>query len=333
MTTHAHTPTPASVPPTASIPDRFDADTGPAPSLEQARAEVRALTTGHYENFSVLSRLVPPDYRDDFAAVYAFCRWSDDLADETGNDETARARSLDLLARWRGELEEMFAGRPTRAVFVALADTAERRGLRPEPMHRLIDAFEQDQRLTRYATWDELLAYCRGSADPVGHMVLQLGGVRPPSEVPANEPRYTQSDSICTALQLTNHWQDVRRDLLERDRVYLPSEETGLDAETLRGFAARKNDPEARVPFIKALRPLVERTDAMFVAGQGLPSQLEPWLGNIVGLLAAGGRKVLHRIDATGCTTLWKRPRLSKLDKALLVAKASLGARGRSDKP
>src|SRR5690606_26591227 len=140
-------------------------------------------TTSHYENFSVLSRLVPERLREDFAAVYAYCRWSDDLGDETGADDAARERSLELLAWWRGQLQACVraarggAGAPPRhPVFITLAETIRRHELPDEPFHHLIDAFEQDQRVRRYETWEQVLHYCTRSADPVGRIVLGLDG-------------------------------------------------------------------------------------------------------------------------------------------------------------
>lgn len=310
-------------------------------SIDDARAYVERLTLGTYENFSVLSRLVPEDVRPDFAAVYAFCRWADDLADETHQlvDEdrhepeprhdhaAARARATELLAWWRAELDRCFAGEATHPVMLALAESAGRRGLHPKPFHDLIDAFEQDQRVTRYATWDQLLGYCSKSANPVGRIVLTLADAVTPDEIEESPPIVRQSDAICSALQLANFWQDVRRDLLERDRVYMPTDETGLDADTLRDFATRGDDPDARVPFIRALRPLVERTNPMFADLDGLARGVGGWAGPVIHLLGSGGVRTLRKIEAAGCTTLWKRPKLTKLDKAALVARASLRKR------
>lgn len=301
---------------------------GAPPTPAEARAYLRRLATEHYENFSVLTRLVPEDLRDDFAAVYGFCRWSDDLADETGAGEAARARSLELLAWWRGELERCFAFAraeadalpPTHPVFVALADTIRKRELPPEPFHHLISAFEQDQRVTRYQTWDELLGYCRGSADPVGRLVLGLAGYR--VDDPAHAERVAMSDATCTALQLANFWQDVRRDLFDRDRIYMPFEETGIDSVVLRNFAMRKNDPAARVQFIQALRPLVERTRELFVRGRPLVHALDARIRPVVWLFGAGGEAVLTAVEREGCTTLWRRPTLSNARKAWLVTLA-----------
>ncbi|GAB4552615.1 MAG: squalene synthase HpnC [Phycisphaerales bacterium] len=305
--------------------------TGAAPSLDEARDYVRTLTAGSRENFSVLSRLVPARLRDDFAAVYAFCRWADDLGDETGADGAARVRSLDLLSWWRRELEACFAwddGAEARhPVFVALRETARRHALPAEPFHDLISAFEQDQRVTRYATWDQLLGYCAKSANPVGRIVLRLAGERPQSEggAHASDLTFSMSDDVCTALQLINFWQDVRRDLVERDRVYLPSEETGLDAETLREWMGRPNDPEARVPYIKALRPLVDRTRAMFEGAADLPTRLsDPAMRPVVWLFGAGGLAITREVEKIGCATLWTRPTVSKAQQGALVLRAWL---------
>lgn len=302
----------------------------PAPSHAEALAYLRQLTTSHYENFSVLSRLVPLDLRDDFAAVYAFCRWSDDLGDETGADDAARERSLRLLAWWRSELadcaEAAAVGKPypgRHPVFVVLADTMRRRALSAQPFHDLVSAFEQDQRVARYETWEQLLGYCRLSADPVGRIVLALAGHA--GDKPGDAERLAMSDATCTALQLTNFWQDVRRDLFERGRVYLPSALTGLDAQTLREWAERPRDAQARVAFIRALRPLVERTHELFSQGRPLPATLEPSIAPVVWLFGAGGRSVLRAVERAGCATLWTRPTLSKPRKAALVLRASLG--------
>lgn len=296
-------------------------------SVDEALAYCRRLVGGRYENFSVLSGLVPASLRDDFAAVYAFCRWADDLGDETGLGDEARARSLELLAWWREELAACFAGEPRHEVFVALRATVERHRLPIGPFEDLIGAFERDQTQTRYETWDDLVSYCRGSADPVGRIVLMLGGVRPPEETPESAEMWAMSDAICTALQITNHIQDVRRDLFERDRVYLPSVETGLRADELRSMAERGNDPEARVRYIKAVRSLVERTAELFERGRPLPALCPRTIGPVVGLLASGGRRTLAKIEKAGCTTLWKRPTLSKPEKAMLVVKACVRAK------
>jgi squalene synthase HpnC len=306
--------------------ESFGPGSARAATREEAWSHVRGVArgSGRGENFSVLSALVPVELRDDFAAVYAFCRWADDLGDETGVGEAARGRALELLSWWRGHLEEMYAGRATHPVFVALCETVERHGLPKGLFADLIGAFEQDQRVTRYATWGELLGYCQRSADPVGRLVLHLGGYR---DEPANAERYRLSDLTCTALQLVNFWQDVRRDLVERDRVYFPSAETEIDAETLRAWLDRGDDPACRVRFILAMRPLVEKTAAMFDEAAALPGMLDRRIAPVVWLFGRGGRAVVRGVERVGCATLWGRPVVGRVTKAGLVARAFVGAR------
>jgi len=299
-------------------------------SLQQAQLYVHTLTTSHYENFSVLSSLVPPRLRPHFAAVYAFCRWADDLGDETGADAVARTRSLHLLSWWREELLRCFAGQVSHPVFIALRPTITQFALPIIPFDDLIRAFEQDQHVTRYQTWDELLGYCRLSANPVGRLVLMLSGERPPTDNAPSDDRqrtlFEMSDSICTALQLTNFWQDVLRDLLERDRIYLPAADSGVTEAHLRDWLNRSDDPAARIPYIRALRPLVDRTWDLFHAGEPLPARLSPEIRPVVALFSAGGQAVLRSVQAIGCATLWERPRLTKARKASLVLRAAAAA-------
>jgi len=291
---------------------------------EQALEYVRGLARSHDENFSVITSLVPPHLRDDFAAVYAFCRWADDLGDETGRTCAARERSLQLLDWWADQTRECFAGRAAHPVFVALAATIQKHNLPMQPFLDLIDAFEQDQRISEYENWPQLIDYCRRSANPVGRIVLYLGGY-PDND--ANAERYACSDATCTALQLVNFWQDVRRDLDERERVYIPLAESGLSLPLLRNWAGRPDDHIVRVTYILALRPLVERTRELFQRGAALPSLLDPAIRPVVWLFGAGGTAILKRVESIGCATLWERPRLSKLTKASLVGRAWLGAR------
>lgn len=314
--------------PVVSLLDRFGPDgQGGVVTPDQALAYVKGLASSHYENFSVLSSLVPLDLRDDFAAVYAFCRWSDDLGDETGRDQAARDRSLELLAWWRTELDRCYAGSPSHPVYIALAKTIERRRLPRKPFDDLISAFEQDQRLREYSTWDQLVDYCTRSANPVGRLVLMLAGYFPEYQKPTDPDRFAMSDAICTALQLTNFWQDVRRDLIERDRIYLPETETGVSPAMLRDWLNRGDEPAVRIAYIRALRPLVDRTEELFIQGEALPSTLNPAIRPVVGLFSAGGQSVLNSVRRTGCTTLWQRPKLSKLTKLSLVARAFISAK------
>jgi squalene synthase HpnC len=311
-----------------------DASEFTPPTAAEAVEYCRGLATSHYENFSVLTSLVPVGLRDDFAAVYAFCRWADDLGDETGSDEAARARSVELLEWWKRETVACFALEdeppPRHPVFVALRETARRHaahGLSAKPFLDLIDAFAQDQRVRAYETWDQCVDYCTRSANPVGRIVLMLAGYAPPEIDAANAERFAMSDATCTALQLINFWQDVRRDLVERDRVYLPSRDTGISPELLGEWLDRGDDAHARVRYIRAVRPLVERTRGLFAEGRPLPRQLNPGIAPVVWLFGAGGEAIVRAVERMGCATLWQRPRLGKLTKAGLVARAWMMSR------
>lgn len=290
-------------------------------TLEQARAMCRRLAHGRYENFTVLSRLVPADRRDDFAAVYAFCRWADDLGDEIGDPE----RSLELLAWWRGELGLCFDGAPRHPVFTALAPVIARHELPIEPFDDLIRAFEQDQRVRRYATWEDVLAYCRLSANPVGRLVLMVLGE------PREEERFALSDDICTALQLTNHWQDIRRDILDRDRIYLPAELIEIDDFETRLAGSAKQRYAVDQTFLgearSLVKKLVDRTWPLYERGGNLIHRLGDGAKPIVWLLASGGAQVLHRIEMWNYETALHRPTLGPAAKIGLVAEAMFRAR------
>ena len=231
--------------------------------LPRARAYCRRLTLGHYENFTVTSLLLPRRLLHHFHAVYAYCRWADDLADETGGGD----RALDLLAWWRDQLLACYDGRPTHPVFVALRPTIERFRIPPQPFLDLLSAFEQDQRVKRYQTFEQLLDYCRRSANPVGRLVLYLGEA-------FDETRAALSDCVCTALQLANFWQDVGRDY-DIGRVYLPEEDRrrfgyGDDDLAARRFtpafaALMRFEVERHARAVRA-RPAADRHDAARLA-------------------------------------------------------------------
>ena len=290
-------------------------------SLEESLAYCHALAHGHYENFSVMSSLVPPSLRDDFAAVYAFCRWADDLGDEMGDPD----ESLRLLAWWRRELDDCFAGVPVHPVMVALADTVTRHELPREPFEHLIDAFEQDQRVTRYDTWDQVIDYCRRSANPVGRLVLMLFGE------PREDEYLLPSDAICTGLQLVNHWQDVGRDMLERDRCYIPRElitVTDFDSRLREcaglGFCADHEFLEASRTIVSSC---IRRTEPYFHEGASLIPRLSAEARPVVRLFRDGGVHVMNLIGHWNYETVLHRPRLSVVTKLALVSRAWLGAR------
>ena len=200
-----------------------------APSLNEARAWCRQLAESHYENFHVATWFLPKVLRPHFHAIYAYCRVSDDLGDEVGD----RSAALALLDLWGRELDACYEGRVRHPVFVALAETIRACSIPKEPFADLLKAFRQDQTVTRYRTIQEVLEYCRYSANPVGRLVLYVCGY-------ADEERFQLSDATCSALQLANFWQDVRVDF-GKDRVYLPQEDMkrfGVSDETIAQGAA-----------------------------------------------------------------------------------------------
>lgn len=283
-----------------------------AMGLGEAEAWCRRVASAHYENFTVASRLVPAGLRQDLANVYAFARWADDLADEAAGP----AAGAEALADWRRRLEACFAGRPDHPLFVALAATVRRHDLGIEPFGHLLDAFEEDLahdaagRTVRYRTRDDVLAYCSRSADPVGRIVLALGGCRDPE-------RRALSDRICSGLQLVNFWQDVRRDRAA-GRVYFPADdmarhgvdEAMLDAE--RGSAAYR----------ALVREEVDWARELFDGGARLARTAPRSLRAAVGLFLAGGRALADGIEAVGHDTLAVRPTVGRWRKTGLAARA-----------
>ena len=280
------------------------ADVPASGDLPRARAFCRAVAARHYENFPVVSLLVPRRLRQDFANVYAFARWSDDLADESRDAEEASAR----LAAWRRGLEACFRGCPEHPVYVALAETVERARLPIEPFRDLLDAFEQDQCTTRYATRASLVDYCRRSADPVGRIVLALDGCRDPESM-------LLSDSICTGLQLVNFGQDLRRDRLA-GRVYAPAEDLDRHGVSPEDLAA----PVASAGVRDLTRALVGWARECFDAGSGLTTRAPRSLRPAISAFLGGGRAIADAIERQGWDTLSRRPVVGPWTKTKLLA-------------
>lgn len=273
-------------------------------SLEESLAYTRWLATSHYENFQVVSFLLPKRLHQDFYNVYAFCRWADDLGDEIGNT----TESLSLLAWWRSELNAMYVSNETRhPVFVALRGTARQYNLPITPFDDLIRAFEQDQTVTRYRTMDEVFHYCRYSANPVGRLVLALCGYQ-------DEERYALSDATCTALQLANHWQDVTVDL-EKDRVYLPLDILEAHGFPLDALFARRCDDRFR----GAMREAVNVARALFLKGLPLADRVDRRLAIDLELFSRGGMRVLDKIEQQNYDVLTARPVVSKVERIGLL--------------
>jgi squalene synthase HpnC len=290
---------------------RFGPESSEYLSLDAARAYCAQLTATHYENFSVVTWLTPKPLRVHFQSIYSFCRWSDDLGDEVGD----RAKSRSLLAWWRGELQSAYRGEPRHPVMIALRETVSTFGIPIEPFEALISAFEQDQEVLEYETYDQLLDYCRRSANPVGHLVLYLGHV-------FNADNAFLADATCTALQLANFWQDVARDL-DIGRVYLPREDRERFHYTADDLAARRFTPE----FAALLRFEVERARELLRCGWPLVQRMPRELAVDIDLFTRGGLAILDRIEAQEFNVLARRPALSKLTKARLLARAIVAAR------
>ncbi|MCI0378687.1 MAG: squalene synthase HpnC [Gemmataceae bacterium] len=297
----------------------------PTPSPHFAHSYCRRLAQSHYENFSVASLLLPRRLWPHFHAVYAYCRWADDLGDETGGGD----RALALLQWWREELLRCYVGQdsvpvhkdgqernpilrgPRHPVMVALARTIRRFNIPPAPFLDLIKAFEQDQLIKEYETYSQLLEYCRYSANPVGHLVLYLCEC-------FDEKRARLADLVCTGLQLANFWQDVRRDA-DIGRIYLPAEDR-------RHFGFTDDDLQAHhsTPAFRALvRFQVERARELFHRGQALVPLMPGDVQIDIELFIRGGLGILDKIAAQKYDVWEKRPILSKWEIARVVAQTA----------
>jgi squalene synthase HpnC len=269
----------------------------------EARQYTRWLARSHYENFHVVTFLLPRRLHQDFYNVYAFCRWADDLGDEIGNPQ----ESLKLLEWWRGELDGMYEGRASHPVFVALQQTTARHELPKQPFADLIQAFVQDQTVLRYPTWEDLFGYCRYSANPVGRLVLHLCGYR-------DAQRQALSDATCTALQLANFWQDVVRDL-EKGRVYIPLEAIERHGYTLEELEARQETPAFRA----VMREAVEVARRQFVEGLPLAGLVHRRLAADIELFSRGGMRVLEKIERQNYNVLARRPSVSRTERVWML--------------
>ncbi len=284
----------------------------PAADIEPARAFCRQQALTHYENFTVASWLLPRRLRQHFYNVYAYCRGADDLADETGDP----ALSLALLDWWEARLGDCYGGQPERAVFVALRDTIRQFNIPRQTLADLLTAFRRDQQVTRYATADDLLDYCRYSANPVGRVILYLGHC-------CDETSAQLSDSICTGLQLANFCQDVARDY-DRGRIYLPQETWNACGYTPEMFARREFNPEFR----QALVCEVDRAEAYLRAGEPLLGRLPRDLRIDVALFMLGGLSIVSAIRSADYNVWDQRPTVDGWQKFTLLFRAWRMTRG-----
>lgn len=321
------------------------ASAAPAWTRESASRYCARLARSHYENFTVGSWLAPRDKLRHIYAVYAYCRTVDDLGDEAipgspsdgkAPDANAPADTISLLAAnpgfqhpgsgadvktyrlalldlWQAELEACYSGVPAHPVMVALQDTIETFDLPREPFLKLIEANRMEQRSSRYPTYDDLLFYCDRSANPVGRLFLYLFGYR-------DEERQRLADATCTALQLTNFWQDVARDY-DKGRIYLPLEDMAKYGYTEAELAGGVFNPAFR----RLMEFEVERAMDLFRAGAGLVSTLDGVARLDVALFTRGGVAVLEAIRHRQYDVLSGRPRLSRARKAGLFLSTWLG--------
>lgn len=274
-------------------------------SVRKARRYCRGLARRHYENFTVVSRLFPSPLRQHLCNIYAYCRWADDLADESG----CAQKGLAMLDWWERQLRECYHGQAIHPVFVALDETIRQFGIPIDPFVDLLVAFRQDQRQNRYETFDQLLNYCRYSANPVGRLVLHLAGCH-------DEKCVIRADSICTGLQLTNFLQDVALDW-DRKRIYLPRthmQSFGYD-ETM--FSQRL----CNEAFRRLMDSEVAEAEGFFRRGLPLVEMVPEDLKLNVSLFIHGGLAILDKIRKVDYDVWTRRPVLSKFEKLRLVVR------------
>jgi len=293
--------------PLLSPTDRQDTEPEPIPLAEAYRA-CEEIVRSHDENFPVVSRLLTPARRHAVAAIYAFARRADDIADAAA----PRRDRLDGLDRIEEALIAALEGSPRGPILTALADAVERHRLPVEPFLDLLAAFRRDARDETFETWDDLLSYCRGSADTIGRLVLALHEIDTPAVI-------AESDAICTALQLTNFWQDLGRDLA-RGRLFLPLADLrrhGLSPDSL----AR---PESRDALARLLAEECRATRELYDRGAPIVHHVPGGLSLQLRATLGGGRAVLRAVERRGWEVLERRPSLSRAARAGIVLKTLL---------
>ena len=264
------------------------------------------LARGHYENFSIAALFLPKRLRQDLFNIYAFCRISDDIADECP-DESQAAASLERI---ENDLESILIDGADNPLFSALAGTVKRNDLSLDPFRKLLKAFSMDLDKKRWETWNDLRHYTRHSADPVGRIVLELFGYR-------NPDIFALSDKICTALQLANHWQDVSEDW-NRGRIYIPLEDMkmfGVKEEEIAGKSTTDR-------FRKLMTFEVERARRLFLEGFPILNKVDPKLRLQLALYWCGGMEALNNIERVNYDVLNRSARLTFGSKMKVVCKA-----------
>ena len=278
-------------------------------TVDEAYAQCAALARSHYENFTVVSWLLPGDKRPHLNAIYAFCRFVDDLGDEYAGDR------LGALDEWEADLRRCYEGEPVHPYLLALQNTIREFDIPIEPFARLVEANRMDQTLTLHRTYQDLERYCQHSANPVGHLVLYVFGYR-------DEERQRLSDFTCTGLQLANFWQDVARDH-GMGRIYLPL----VDMERFGYSESELGQGEVTDGFRRLMRFEVDRTRDLLAKGLELVDTLDGRFRLDVALFGKGGMKVLDAIEGQGYDVLSARPTVSGAAKLRLMATTSLKLR------
>ncbi len=271
-------------------------------SISAAFKHCQRLAQNHYENFPVASRFIAAEKRKYVWAIYAFARTADDFADEIAD----KKKSLAHLAQWDEELDTALKTDPKNPIFIAIKKTIEDCGIPPSLLHDLVTAFRRDVTQNRHQSFEELLDYCRYSANPIGRLVLILHGYK-------DDKLFYFSDAICSALQLTNFWQDVSVDM-KKDRIYIPQ---NLMKKYFYGekelFAKIYNDN-----FLNLMRELVSKTEALFYQGRPLLNQLHRDLQAEIYITWKGGMTILRKIRELQYNVLTTRPKLKFVDKVKL---------------
>ena len=282
--------------------------------LSEAEAYCRSWARNQYENFTVVSWLLPRRVRQDFYNVYAYCRWADNLADEIED----HAESLQLLDEWEAELIKCWGGEPRHPILIALKSTVIKYDFEPKLFLDLLSAFRQDREVFRYENAVELVDYCRRSANPVGRILLHLAKCHEPEAL-------ARSDDVCTGLQLANFCQDMSRDAVI-GRIYAPSELWGQHEVTEQMILQRQPTSQLQ----SMLSDWVAETREYFVRGRALIDMTPSWLSTDVKLFIGGGESILSAIEKQGFDVWTRRPTVSKAQKVWLLMRALLLRRQRS---
>jgi phytoene synthase len=293
------------------------------PQLAGAYAYCDALARAHYENFPVASWLLPGRMRPHVAAIYAFARLADDIADEGPQSPSERLADLD---RWDARLDaaicgEPQTGKPHAEVFIALRESIRVCRLPVPLLHDLVSAFRQDVIVSRYATWEDLLDYCRRSANPVGRLVLRVAGYE-------RRDLEAASDDVCTALQLTNFWQDLEIDWM-KGRIYLPESLRRSAGAREEDLSSRRVTPEWRAALMEATR----RTRELFRAGRPVCDGVHGRLRWELRATWLGGTRILDKLEGANFDVFTKRPTLTAADVPRILWRTTTWARPRGSGP